>query len=184
MGSRLAGLVRGFVRLVDDSGQTQRFQVEAQGEPIPDVDHLQPYGLTAVPPLGARTLLATVGRAFDHVVALVTGHTDRPTGLAPGDVTLYSAHASRLDLRATGALLKGLRLLIETGHVDSANGYRTAGAAGLTGTLTIRGTPPLPAPPVPVVILTARFAGGIITEIIPGAPWVVVVGGVLDMAWS
>lgn len=135
--TRLLGMVRrAIVRLVDDSGAVQRVQVDARaGEAVPDVDHLQPYGLTGNPPVGARTLLLCVGAAFDHVVALVTGHVDRPRGLGPGDVTLYSGHASRLDLRSGGATVKGPGLTVE-GDASIRGSATIAGSATVLGTLS------------------------------------------------
>lgn len=134
--TRVLGSVRrAVVRLVDDSGPVQRMQVEVHaGEPIPDVDHLQPYGLTGRAPVEARTLLLLVGAAWDHVVALATGHTDRPRNLAPGDVTLYSGHEAAVDLRTDGTTVRGQRLAV-AGHVDSAGGFKADGTAGATGPL-------------------------------------------------
>lgn len=107
-GSSLADLVRrARITRTDDSGTVQRVQVDVQGDPTHEFEHLQPYGLTGVPPVGARTLLLAVGAAWEHLVALVTGHTDRPRDGMPGDVTLYSAHAARIGLRASGVAITG-----------------------------------------------------------------------------
>lgn len=135
--TRLLGMVRrAIVRLVDDSGTVQRVQVEARaGETVPDVDHLQPYGLTGHPPVGARALILTIGAAWDHVVALVAGHTDRPKGLGSGDVTLYSGHAARLDLRADGATVQGPRLVVE-GDANVKGSATVGGSAIVQGSVT------------------------------------------------
>jgi len=157
---------RAIVRLVDDSGSVQRVQVEARaGETIPDVDYLQPYGLTGNPPVGARALVVNVGSAWDHVVALLAGFTDRPTGLASGDVTLYSAHAARVDLRADGTRVQG-PLLKADGSVDAGGGFRKGGVPGTTGTLVITVPAPPSVPPAPPLgVATIAVAGGIVTSV-------------------
>ena len=100
--TRLARVIQ-----VDDSGDVQLLQVESHdGEGVPDVPHLQPYGLTACPPKEARTLAKLIGGAWDNVVALFTTHgPHRPRNLKAGDVTLYSGHGVRVDLRAGGVVI-------------------------------------------------------------------------------
>ncbi len=190
--TRLLGSVRrALVRLVDDDGTVQKVQVEARsGESIPDVDHLQPYGLTGNPPLGARTLLLMVGGAWDHVVALATGHTDRPTGLGAGDVTVYSGHDARLDLRDDGTTVKGPQLVVEgdlhvdgdsttdgnttvEGYTDSGDGFKVNGTPGLTGTITVTVTPP------GSTLFQLTLKGGIVTGYADGGACPVANGTVL-----
>ncbi len=165
--TRVLGMVRrAIVRLVDDSDTVQRVQVEARaGETVPDVDCLQPYGLTGNPPVGARALVVNVGSAFDHVVALLAGHTDRPTGLGAGDVTLYCGHDARVDLRDDGTTVKGPRLKAD-GPVDAGGGFKKGGTPGASGTLVITIPAPPPAPPAPPLgVATVVVMGGIVTSV-------------------
>jgi phage gp45-like len=95
-----ADAMRVRANLVDDTGDVQVLQVEEHGSPIPDVPHVLPYGLAVGLPRKAQGLLSSIGGAWDHLVAwgfLFAAH--RPKNLAEGDVTLYSGHGIRIDLR-------------------------------------------------------------------------------------
>ncbi len=99
------GLIsRGRVRLVDDAGRAQSLQVEVhQGETDDDVEHLQPYGLTAVPLAGASALVVRVGAAANHpVVLMVEDRRYRITGLEGGEVALYDDQGQAVILRRDG----------------------------------------------------------------------------------
>ncbi|MBP7149459.1 MAG: phage baseplate assembly protein [Acidobacteria bacterium] len=182
-GSAIGELIRrARITRTDDSGAVQRVQVDVQGDPTHEFDHLQPYGLTGVPPVGARTLLLSVGAIWEHLVALVTGHTDRPRDLASGDVSLYSAHPARVDLRAAGTTVQG-PMLTAKGYTDAEGGFRKAGAVGKTGTLVWQVVKPGP-PPSTATILTETYTGGIVTGVEPGVPWTVGIGDVVTAIWT
>lgn len=173
---------RARITRTDDSGTVQRVQADVQGDPTHEFDHLQPYGLTGVPPTGARALLLAVGAAWEHLVALATGHTDRPTGLSSGDVTLYSAHEARVDLRAAGTTVQG-PMLTSTGYTDAEGGFRRAGAIGLTGTLKFTAVTLIP--PETIVLLQMSFSGGILTSMsVSSAPWAILIGALLKCEWT
>ena len=71
-----------------------------------DLEHAEPYGLAASPPVGAHVFLAQLGGDGASTVALIASDgTYRPTGLTPGDVTLYDATGKRVSLSSLGILL-------------------------------------------------------------------------------
>ncbi len=147
----LSSLVRARLSRVDDSGDVQRVQVQAHGEPR-DADHLLPFGLACRPPLDSRGILLSVGSAFDHLVALGLALARyRPRDLDDGDVTLYSAHDARIDLRSSGVAVKG-NMTVD-GDVD-ADGYKAGGAPGLSGVVSI---------PTPGGAATLTYKGGVLT---------------------
>lgn len=163
--TRLMGAVRrGYVTLLDDSGDVQTGQVEIRAsEPSPDVEFLQPPGLTCNPPRRTKALLMTVGAAWEHLVAFLTGDSaSRPRNGSDGDTALWDYHGHVLLLRNSGAALNcALDVTGDTsvsGTVD-AGAYKAGGTAGKTGTLTI--TIAAPAPPGVAIIAIKK---GIITS--------------------
>lgn len=96
-----------------------------------------------------------------------------------------------LDTRGSGGAVrlqpgqKGNYLAANTrvaGYTDSENGFKTAGDAGQSSTLTISVAQPGP-PPSTVTLLSATFRGGILT-VKSGGAWTVAVGDIVTAAWS
>ena len=152
--TRLLNLTRRVrVNRIDDSGDVQTLQVESHGAPIPDVPHALPYGLAVGVPKKAVGLLHMIGGAWDNVVAWafsVPAH--RPRDLSEGDVTLYSKHAARVDLRSAGTTVKGAKLDVADGYCNAKTGFKTNGSAGVTGT----------------AVFVDGFTGGTMTIILKG----------------
>lgn len=103
---------RGLLRLVDDTPRTQTLQAEGyRGEVIDGVEHLQGYGLTVHPRRGALVLLLALGGMRQHTVAAAAVDPEaRPTGLAEGEVCLYThldgggGGPHRVHLREDGSI--------------------------------------------------------------------------------
>ena len=71
-----------------------------------DIEHAEPYGLAAAPPVGAHVFLAQLGGDGASTVALMAcDGTLRPTGLTAGDVALYDGTGKRVTLSVAGILL-------------------------------------------------------------------------------
>lgn len=84
----------------------QRLRATVGDDLEDDLEHAEPYGLAASPPPGAHVFLAQLGGDGASTVALIASDgTYRPTGLTPGDVTLYDATGKRISLSAIGILL-------------------------------------------------------------------------------
>ena len=156
---------RARVARVDDSGDVQTLQVEFHGEVKPDVPHALPYGLAVGLPKKSIGLLTRVGAAADNLVAWAMNFArHRPRDLSEGDVTLYSGHSSRVDLRDHGVDVKGNT---DVDGTVNADGYKTCGIAGKSGTLTLTDTQS-----ASVWVLT--FKGGLLTNVsaTPPTSWV------------
>lgn len=98
--NRIVNMVmRGIIRMIDDSAHTQFVQVEGlDAAPADDVEHFQPYGFTSHPPPGSTALVFMVGAAASHPVAVSAFHPEkRARDLAEGEVGLYD-HQGRLLL--------------------------------------------------------------------------------------
>jgi len=91
---------RGVVTLVDDSFKMQALQVELLKDELHDeVEHFQPFGFTAHPLQDAEVLYLSVGgNRSAGVVVCVSDRRHRPTGLAEGDVCLYTENGERVYL--------------------------------------------------------------------------------------
>lgn len=91
---------RGVVTLVDDSFKMQALQVELlQDELHDEVEHFQPFGFTAHPYADAEVLYLSIGgNRSAGVVVCVSDRRHRPTGLAEGDVCLYTENGERVYL--------------------------------------------------------------------------------------
>jgi phage baseplate assembly protein V len=98
--------VRGVVTRVDDGAKLQLLQCTGLArEQLDRVERFQPYGLSAHPEAGAEVLLACVGGNREHAIAIaVDDRRHRPTGLAAGEVTLYSKHGQSVLLKADGSV--------------------------------------------------------------------------------
>ena len=155
---------RGTVVTVNRTLKMQTAQVTLfSGEVRDGVELFEPAGLTHIPTAsppdgkGAECIVGNVGDAPDHPVALVTSDRRiRPTDLAEGDTSLYRDQTTRIDLTSAGTTVKGPKLAVEH-FVDSVEGYKTGGAAGLTGIITIT-IPPTGG------VATLTVKGGLITE--------------------
>lgn len=99
---RVALMVRrALVDLSDDSGGLQMLQIAAlPGEVLGQVPRMQQYGFSARPLKGAQVLFACVGgHTADAVAFAVDDPRHRPTGLAEGEVVMYSDEGDRITLK-------------------------------------------------------------------------------------
>src|SRR5574343_1719270 len=105
---QVAGLMtRAVVHRVNDATPTQSVQLTAlAGETLDGVEHFQPAGFKSVPLAGAEALVAAIGGAAGHRVAVVVhDKTSRPDNWQPGDVGLYHlVTGDMIWLRANGAI--------------------------------------------------------------------------------
>lgn len=103
--ARVANTVaRGVVELVGDAGDGQTLQISVlDGEIIDDAEHVQPYGLSSVPLVGAECAVIFPGGDRGHpLVVSVADRRHRPAGAEPGTVTLYSSAGSKVTLLPGG----------------------------------------------------------------------------------
>jgi len=100
---RISGLIlRGVVRLVKDSPGVQQLQLSLlAGETTPDsVEHVQPYGFTSVPQVGAEPAIALFPQGErSHAIVLVVGDRRyRLRDLSAGEVALFDDQDQKLVL--------------------------------------------------------------------------------------
>ena len=99
---------RGRVGFTNEATGLRRVQIELlPGEVRNEVEHVEPFGLTAAPMPGAEHVTAAVGGGRDHpVVIVIADRRYRPRGLANGEVCLYDANGHRILLTKTGIVVE------------------------------------------------------------------------------
>lgn len=99
-------VVRGLVGTTKDDGQTQTVDVTThEGITRSAVEVLQPFGLAAVPPAGAMTVVIAIGGDQGDMMALpLAAPGTRFGNLAAGQVVVYDAAGNRVALLADGTV--------------------------------------------------------------------------------
>jgi phage baseplate assembly protein V len=95
---------RAIVRLVDDSGELQRVQVDMLAdETIDDAERYQDYGFASRPKPGAEGVyLALGGVRGNGVVIAVADRRYRLTGLQEGEAALHDDQGQAVHLKRDG----------------------------------------------------------------------------------
>lgn len=85
-------IMRGTIGNANDDEKCQILQVALNADELrDDVEHFQEYGFTASPPNDSEVLTVSLGGNRAHTIAIcVQDRTVRPTGMAKGDVALYT----------------------------------------------------------------------------------------------
>jgi phage baseplate assembly protein V len=104
---RVANLAaRAVVQLVDDAKKLQMLQIgvlqfdDDSPEDVDDAEHHQPYGFSSVPLEGAEAVVIFPNSDRSHpLVVSVSDRRHRPTGGAPGEVTMYNSDGTKIVLR-------------------------------------------------------------------------------------
>ncbi len=100
--NRVANMVaRAIVQLVNDGAKIQLVQLGVlDGETREACERFQEYGFTSVPLAGAEAVVLFVGGRRDHgLVVAVDDRRSRPTGLAAGEVALYTDEGDGITLK-------------------------------------------------------------------------------------
>lgn len=142
----LAHLVaRAVVTLVEDAAKMQTLQLGLLAdETLDGAEHWQPYGYTYKPHAGAEALVLAVGGHRAHsVVIACADRRYRLTGLADGEVALYTdegdkIHLKRgkvidietntLNVKAAAAVNFDTPLITQTGRIESQGAVQSGGA--------------------------------------------------------
>ncbi|SNT07898.1 phage baseplate assembly protein V [Pseudomonas segetis] len=102
---------RGVLKLVDDAQSLQSVQVTLLGESPAWAERFQSYGLTSNPHPGAEGIVASVGGARAHLVAIaVDDRRYRLASLKTGEVALYDDLGQSVHLTRDGIVIKGAGL--------------------------------------------------------------------------
>lgn len=144
--NRLRGLVvRAKPLTIDDAGESQTAAVRTHnGVDRSDVEILQQFGLSSVPPGGSLMVVLAVGGDQGDLVGLPVGAPGaRMGGLAPGESVLYGAAGQRIHCKADGSVdvLSATAVKVKGRDVTIEADTLTARASAITldGPVTIKG---------------------------------------------
>lgn len=89
---------RGVVKLIDDAKKCQTLQAELLADEVrSDIERFEDYGMTSHPPVDSELLFVAIGGNRSNGIAVrVFDRSIRPTGMADGDVCLYTADGERV----------------------------------------------------------------------------------------
>lgn len=107
LATRVGSMVkRAIIERVDDGEGVQLAQASLLEDEVQDrMEHMQPYGLSFVPPAGSEGIaLAVQGEGSHRVLIGVAKRGDRPTSAKPGEGGLYSLGEWRVFADEDGVL--------------------------------------------------------------------------------
>jgi phage baseplate assembly protein V len=101
---------RGVLRATSDANGVQTMQVGLLEDEVADeVERIQSYGISAVPPNGGDALVAFISGNRDHgVVLAVNDRSSRPREQKPGEVMLYNDKKASIKLSEDGHIVIGV----------------------------------------------------------------------------
>lgn len=100
---------RGVLKLVDDSLKLQSVQITMLGDQPANAERFQQYGVTSHPHPGAEAIIASIGGARAHLVALaVDDRRYRLKGLARGEMAIYDDQGQKVHLTRDGIVIDGV----------------------------------------------------------------------------
>lgn len=129
-------VARAVVTLVDDSAGRQRMQLELlKGEYASDVERMQNYGMTSVPPVGSDAAVVFVaGNREQGIILAVENRLYRLQGLEQGEVALYDDLGQVVHLTRQGPVIRSsLPMQVQVPSTE------WEGDVNITGRLTSNG---------------------------------------------
>ena len=102
-------LSRAVVSAVNPSNKMQSVQLKLLAGEVKDgMEHLEPYGYTSHPQIGAEAVAIFFDGDRSHgVVIAVADRRYRLTGLAPGEVALHDDQGQKIHLTRNGIVIDG-----------------------------------------------------------------------------
>ncbi|MFG6462254.1 phage baseplate assembly protein V [Roseateles sp. DXS20W] len=128
---------RAVLQLVDDGTKMQSLQVALLADELRgDVERFQNYGFTSHPMPGAEGVAVSVAGSRDHVIVVaVDDRRYRLTGLAEGEVAIYTDEGDHIVIKRGGTIevLAATKVDVRTPLVECS------GDLVVRGTLTVDG---------------------------------------------
>lgn len=100
-GNEIRQAFRGTLNLMKSGDPIQKTQVSGLAdETLQDVELMQHFGFTSVPPAGTEAVVIPIGGKTTHGIVVATEHGSfRVVGLAGGEVAVYDESGSTIILR-------------------------------------------------------------------------------------
>lgn len=101
VGNEIRQAFRGTLNLMKSGDPIQKTQVSGLAdETLQDVELMQDFGFTSVPPAGTEAVIIPIGGKTTHGIVIATEHSSfRVKGLADGEVAVYDESGSTIILR-------------------------------------------------------------------------------------
>lgn len=137
-------ITRATVKLVNSATKTQSLQIGLlAGELKGGIEHMEPYGFTSHPHVGAEGIAVFFGGDRSNGVVIVTADKRyRLLNLADGEVALYDDQGQQIVLKRSGIVVKTPKTLTaECGGDVSVTAPKVNITANLsvTGNVTVNG---------------------------------------------
>lgn len=97
-------VAKALVKAIVDSEDLQLMKLSLNGETHSEVERIQPYGLTSIPPEGAQAVVLFLGGNRDNPVVIAADDGRVRVKVEPGEVAMYSEHGNRIVLKADGSI--------------------------------------------------------------------------------
>ena len=135
-------LRRGLLTRVKYADNVRLIQVKTTaGQPLDDIEHIEPFGFTSHPKAGAEAVVLAFGGNSSHTIGLVVGDRRFRMVIDEGDVAVYNSNADYLHLKANGeAILKSsTKVTVDSPTVDMTGALNVTGAVSMASTLAVNG---------------------------------------------
>ncbi|AWX14277.1 baseplate assembly protein [Mergibacter septicus] len=101
VGETIRNVFRGKINLVKSTGNIQTVQISALAdETLTDVEFMQQFGFTSVPPAGTEAVIVPVGGKTTHSIVIATENGSfRVKALKNGEVAIYDKSGSTIILK-------------------------------------------------------------------------------------
>jgi len=138
-------ITRATVKLVNSKTKTQTLQIGLlAGEIKGGIEHLEPYGFTSCPHVGAEGLALFLGGDRSNGVVIVTADKRyRLLNLAAGEVAIYDDQGQMVALKRTGIVVSTPKTLTATASGDAtitAPNVKVVGNVQVQGDVNVTGT--------------------------------------------
>lgn len=135
---------RGVLNVVKSNADIQQVQVSGLAdETLQDVEYMQHFGLTSVPPAGSQVVVIPLGGKTTHGIVIATENGSyRVKGLKNGEVALYDSSGSTIILKNNRVIevecdtfsVKAKNIKF-SGEISQTNGdFSTSGEVSAKGT--------------------------------------------------
>lgn len=111
---------RALVRRAKYAGKIRYLQILGEnGQPIPDIEHLEQYGVTSHPLPGAEAIALAFNGNGSHTVALLVGDQRHRLVIEEGETALYTHYGDKVHLRKDRVmeLKAGAKVIADTPEV-------------------------------------------------------------------
>ena len=137
-------ITRATIKLVNSATKTQSLQIGLlAGEIKGGIEHIEPYGFTSHPQVGAEGIALFFGGDRSNGVVIVTADKRyRLANLAAGEVAIYDDQGQQIVLKRSGVVIKTPKTLDAECGGDvtvTAPNVKIVGNVAITGSMTVSG---------------------------------------------